>query len=80
MEIGSKFLDQCLAILEFIVLDKYSSSAYMLGAVQELVLPHQLDDGHVPPMTGHKTRTYFNDALGMVLDAVDKKTDQQLSR
>jgi hypothetical protein len=94
VDVAQKFLDQCYELLEFIVLDKYSSSAYMLGSIEELVSPtsplqqrrkSQGGSRAGSPTFGvagasHKTRSYFNDALGMVLESLDRKVDRPLSR
>ena len=74
------FLQQCLALLEFVNVDKYSTSEYMLGSIEEVLQLAPQEGETAKRDNSYRTqKAYFNDALGMIMEAIDNKSIKTLS-
>ena len=73
---SKQFLIQVLALIEFLTVDAYSTSSYMLGSIEHVL--EMNDPKEIDPIQFRK-KHYFNDALGNMIEMLDQKPDRFLS-
>ena len=72
VETAKKFLYNVQSLLEFLSDDDYATSNFMLGSIEEVL--------DLKPDASQRPRSYFNGALGMMIEMVDLKAPRRLSR